>query len=130
MAVAIYDGKCLICNQSRRLYTRLDWFKRIEWLDLHQWDEVSRRYPQVTYEACMGQMHLVTPDGKLLGGFKAARRTMRDLPLLWPAWALLYVPGIDWLGDKTYRFIARHRYRINKLFGVDICEDGVCKLPS
>lgn len=130
MTVAIYDGNCVICNQSRRFYTALDWFRRIEWLDLHNWDAVSRRYPTLTYEACMGQMHLVTPEGTLLGGFPAARRTMRDLPLLFPVWALLHLPGMNWLGDKVYRFIARYRYRVNKFFGVDICDDGVCKLPS
>lgn len=130
MTVAIYDGKCVICNQSRRIYTALDWFRQIEWLDLHNWDEVSRRYPSLSYDTCMGQMHLVTPDGQLLGGFPAARRTMRDLPLLVPVWLLLHLPGMNWLGDKVYRFIARNRYRVNQFFGVDICEDGVCKLPS
>lgn len=130
MVTAIYDGNCVICNQTRRIYTALDWFKRIEFLDVHNWNEVSRRYPTLDYSAAMGQMHLVTDDGQLIGGFVAARRMMREVPIGFPFWLILHIPGMSWLGDRVYKLIARNRYRINKLVGAPICEDGTCKIHS
>jgi hypothetical protein len=39
------------------------------------------------------------------------------------------------LGPRVYRFIAEHRYSINRFFGVELqteddCVDGVCKIPQ
>jgi predicted DCC family thiol-disulfide oxidoreductase YuxK len=57
MLTAIYDGKCVLCNQSRRMVRLLDWGKRIEFADLHQAD-TRARFPHVDYELAMGAMHL------------------------------------------------------------------------
>lgn len=130
MTTAIYDGMCVICNQTRRTVKALDWFNRVEFLDLHKWSQVEARYPTLRFEDAMGQIHVVDEDGTLIGGFFGVRRMLRDLPLGYPLWLILHLPGMDWLGQKAYRFIARNRYRINKFFGVDICDNGVCKIPS
>lgn len=128
MTTAIFDGYCVLCKQTKRMVTVLDWFKRVEFLDVHNWNVVESRYPNLDFETAMGQIHVVSPDGKMLGGFDGMRRLLRDLPLTFPLWLLLHLPGMDWLGNKVYRFVARNRYRINKFFGVDICEDGTCKV--
>ena len=130
MVTAIYDGYCVICNQTRRTVIALDWLHRVEFLNIHNWNEVNQRYPTLDYEVAMGQMHLVTPDGQLIGGFPAVRRMLRELPLGYPMWLLLQLPGMGILGDKVYKFIARHRYRINRLFGMPVCEDGTCKIHT
>lgn len=128
MTTAIYDGQCVLCRQSKRIITALDWLKRVEFLDLHNWNTVEARYPTLDYEAAMGQMHVVTPDGQLMGGFAGIRRLLRDLPLGFPFWLLLHLPGVNWLGERIYRLVARNRYRINRFFGAPVCEDGTCKV--
>lgn len=136
MLTAIYDGRCVICNTTRRIVTALDWFKRVEWLDLHQRAEVERRFPAVDFAASMGEIHVVDGWQRVYPGFYGTRRMLRELPLGLPLWALLHVPGVgDWLGPRLYRFIARHRYAINRLLGVDLsdqqdCTDSVCKLTQ
>lgn len=135
--VAIFDGRCVICNTTRRLVQLLDWFKRVEFLDLHQRNEVSQRYPWLDQEAAMGQIHVVADADQVYEGFAGTRRMLRDLPLGLPLWALLHLPIIgNWLGPQLYKFIARNRYAINRLLGVkleqeaDDCVDGVCKIPQ
>lgn len=130
MVTVLYDGQCVLCNQTRRTVMALDWLKRVEFLDIQQWDAVYKRYPQLDYEVAMRQMHTATPDGQLIGGFEGMRRLLRELPLGAPLWLLLHLPSMNWLGPRVYRFIARHRYRINRFFGVEVCEDGACKLPQ
>lgn len=135
MLVAIYDGHCVICNTTRRIVTALDWFKRVEFVDLHNHDEVSLRFPQVDHERAMGEIHVI--DGvRVFAGFQGTRRMLRALPLGLPLWALLRLPIIgDWIGPRVYRFIARHRYAINRMLGVDLnqtaenCDNNVCKIP-
>jgi len=127
MVTAIYDGQCVICRQSKRLIEALDWRRRVLFLDLHRWDDVQRLVPTLDYPTAMGQMHVLAPDG-LYGGFAATRRALKELPLGYPVWLALCLPGMAWLGERAYRFIARHRYRVNRWFGAPVCEDGVCKL--
>lgn len=129
MITVLYDGQCVICNQTRRTITALDWLNRVEWLDVHRWAEVERRAPGLDYETAMGQVHVLTPDGRLVGGFEGTRAMLRHVPLGVPLWLLLSLPGIrNGLGPLVYRFIARHRYRINRLFGMPICDDGSCRV--
>ena len=127
-ATMIYDGTCVLCQQTRRMIRALDWLGRVEFLDLHDWEIVSARYPDLDYETAMGQIHVVGADGRLIGGFWGLRRALRELPLGVPFWALLHLPGMNWLGPKVYALVARNRYRINKFFGVEVCEAGVCKI--
>jgi predicted DCC family thiol-disulfide oxidoreductase YuxK len=128
MTTAIYDSRCVLCQQTRRTVKALDWLKRVEFLDIHEWETVVARVPDLEYEAAMGQIHVLADNGDLLGGFPAMRRLLRDLPLGVPFWLMFHLPGMNWLGPKVYAFIARHRYRINRFFGVDICDDGVCQV--
>ena len=131
MTTAIYDGFCLICNQTRRTVMALDWFNRVEWLDLHNQEVVEERYPWLTYEQAMGAIHVVDSEDEIYAAYFAVRRMMRDLPLGLPIWAVLHIPGMDWIGQRVYMWIARNRYKINKFFGVELdeCVDGYCKLP-
>jgi len=130
MTTAIYDGNCVICQQTRRVVRALDWLHRVEFLDVQQWDKVYSRYPQVDYNAAMGAMHVMTDDGQMMAGFFGVRRLLRELPLGYPLWLLLHLPGMSWLGSKVYAFIASHRYQINKLVGASVCENGTCKVHS
>lgn len=130
MITVLYDGYCVICKQTKRTIQALDWLNRVEFLDIHGWNEVEARYPSLDFETAMGQMHTVTPDGNLIGGFGGMRRILRELPLGVPLWLILHLPGANWLGPKIYRFVARNRYRINKFFGVDICENSTCKVHN
>jgi predicted DCC family thiol-disulfide oxidoreductase YuxK len=128
VTTAIYDGYCVLCQQTRKIVQALDWLKRVEFLDIHNWNDVSSRYPSLDFETAMGQMHVVEPDGNMYGGFEGVRRLLRELPLTFPIWLLLQIPGMKWVGDKVYGFIARNRYRINKALGASVCENGACKV--
>lgn len=130
MVTAIFDGYCVICQQTRRTVRALDWLKRVEFLDLHDSTALAARYPELDFEQLMGQIHVVD-GGRVYAGFQGTRRMLRELPLGFPFWLLLHLPGMNWLGERVYRFIARNRYRINRAFGVELpdCVDGVCKIP-
>ena len=80
----------------------------------------------------MGEIHVVESSGKVHAGYFGTRRMMRDVPLLFPIWLLTHIPGANWVGQRIYRWVARNRYQINRMFGVELpeCVDGVCKIPQ
>lgn len=134
MITALFDGHCVICQSTRRIIKSLDWFNQVEFLDLHNKPLVETRYPQLDHESMMGEIHVVADD-TIYAGFAATRRMLKAVPLGFPIWLILQLPGMNWLGPKIYRFIATNRYAINRLFGVDLstdddCVDGVCKIPQ
>ena len=132
MLTALYDSHCILCQQTRRMIMTFDWLHHIEFLDLHETDVVERRFPELDPVALMGEIHVIEESGAVRSGFQGMRRMLRELPLGVPMWLVLLLPGMNWLGPRVYGLVARHRYRINRLFGIDLatCTDGACKLPS
>ena len=135
MVTALFDGRCVICQTTRRIVEALDWFNRVEFVDLHNTELVEARYPDFDHSAMMGEIHVVAGD-KVYAGFDGVRRMLRETPLGFPAWLIFSLPGMGWLGPRVYRFIAEHRYAVNRFFGVELteeednCMDGVCKIPQ
>ncbi len=126
--VVLYDGHCVLCRQSIRLLRWTDWLRRIEPLDAQNQPQVRERYPDLTHEELMGAIHAITADERVLVGFFAMRYLARFVPLMWPMLPLLYLPGMNWLGPRLYRWVARRRYAINRLFGGHTCENDVCQM--
>ncbi|MCU0514563.1 MAG: DUF393 domain-containing protein [Anaerolineae bacterium] len=135
MITALFDGRCLICQMTRRVVQRLDWRGRVEFIDLHEAERLAARYPWLDRQALAGEIHVLEAGGRVFAGFDGTRRMLRELPLLFPLWLLLHLPGMRGVGVRVYRWIARHRYAVNRFFGVqltpaDDCVDGVCKVPQ
>lgn len=126
---AIFDGQCVICQGTRRVVRTLDWFQRVEFLDLHQAATITARFPALDHAAAMGEIHVYDRAGGEFAGFLGTRRLLKALPLTYPVWLLLQLPGMTWLGARVYRWIARNRYAVNRLFGVELAPcDDVCKV--
>ena len=130
MLTALYDGNCLICRSTCDTMRRLDWLKRIEFIDLHEDAAWRGRFPQLALERLMAEIHVVDEAGRVFAGFAGSRRMLREVPLGLPLWLLLQAPGMARAGQRVYRFIARRRYRLNALLGNEgfDCPDGGCEM--
>lgn len=122
--VLLYDGLCPLCRRSVAILRRLDWLRRIDYQDARQADRLPRTEPPLDPQRLLEEMHLVAGAGRsVYHGFGAFRWLAWRLPLLWLVVPLLYVPGVPWLGQRVYLWIARHRFQLIP------CGDGVCHLP-
>ena len=132
MLTALFDGNCIVCQSTRRTITALDWRHRVNFVDFHDRDAWQSQYPQLNIKDMMGEIHVIDEDDNVYTGIYATRRMLRELPLGWPLWLLLHLPGMETLGAALYRFVARRRYRINRLFGKPLpgCDHGGCKYPG
>ena len=128
MPRALFDGHCFICRSSRSVIQSLDWMNRVEFIDLHDPETLSR-CPELDDAWLMGEIH-VLDGGSLHVGYDGIRRLLKEVPLGIPIWLLLGLPGMDRIGRRVYRFIVRRRYSINRLVGgMPSCADGSCKMP-
>jgi predicted DCC family thiol-disulfide oxidoreductase YuxK len=126
-AHVLYDGLCPLCLKSVALLKRLDWFKRVDYVNAREPDQVQRvqpaGLPPLEPKSLLQEMHLLTSTGgHVYHGFQAFRWMAWRLPLLWPLAPFLYVPGVPWLGQKLYLWVARNRFRLVP------CHGGVCSI--
>ena len=108
--VMLFDGSCGLCQRTVQMVRRLDILNRIDVLDVARgWPAVAARHPGLSREACLDEMHVMTPRGRVELGFAAYRAMARAIPAAWPILPLFYVPGVSWVGDRVYRAVARRR---------------------
>jgi predicted DCC family thiol-disulfide oxidoreductase YuxK/protein-S-isoprenylcysteine O-methyltransferase Ste14 len=126
--VVLFDGHCKFCAVGARQLVNLGQPGTLQ-LDNFQEPAVLDQFPGFSYEGCMKQMYLVTPEGRVFAGFEAAVRAVATRPLLgWIAFAY-YLPGVRFFSDMIYAMIARNRYRImGKALEAGECESGSCAL--
>src|SRR5207253_1824328 len=91
--VLIYDGLCRFCTAGAHRFVR--WMGRVEveLLDFQKPGALDR-FPGLSHDVCMTAMQLVTPEGRVYGGFEAAARAFATRRVVgWVAY-LYYVPGL------------------------------------
>ena len=107
----IYDGACGLCRPTVAVLRRLDLRRRVEFLDVHRdWPAIHERFPQLSREACLTDMHGIDRADRLFAGFDTYRALAHVLPLGWIVLPLLYVPPVPWFGRRVYRRIADRRH--------------------
>ena len=123
-AVVLYDGLCPFCQRAVRLLKRLDWLRQTHCQDCRDTAHLPPCAEPLEPKKLLEQMHVVTPDRKhALAGYRAVRWMAWRMPLTLPIAPLLYVPGVPWLGNKLYLWVAKNRYDLVP------CDDGGCRLP-
>lgn len=117
--VVLYDDQCPMCSAQMRFLKRRDGRGKFRFVGRTELEaaEIAKSAPEVTPEALQTAMHVVAGDGRVFAGPRAVRRIAGQLPLLWPLWLLLWIPGALWVAGILYRFVARRRLVISKLFG-------------
>ncbi len=124
-AILLFDGQCPLCQRSVRILKRLDWFKKIHYQDARQVGQIPPTNPPLDPQRLLEEMHLVPAAGRpIYHGFGAFRWLAWQMPLLWIIAPLLYIPGVPWLGNKIYLWVARNRFKLVP------CKDDVCQLPN
>lgn len=111
--VLIYDGDCGLCLKSVRVLQRAGVRNAFDYL-LFQYASSLVLAHGLDRQRLEQELHLITPEGKVLRGFFAVRRACWATPLLWPVALVLSVPGMSWPGRLAYRLVATNRRRLSQ----------------
>ncbi len=124
----LYDAECPLCRLEARWMSRLNKAGRLALEDISAPHFDPSAYG-TTLDTLMGSLHGVFPDGRQTIGMETFRQAYRALGLGWllapTGWPLLRP-----VFDAQYRFFAKHRVRLGRLFGRS-CETDRCvvKVP-
>jgi predicted DCC family thiol-disulfide oxidoreductase YuxK len=119
--ILIYDGHCIFCTaQAQRLQKQAG--GRLT-LESFQEKGVLERYPSLTHQACMKEIKLVEPDGKIYGGAQAIFRALRTHPIYRFVTWVYDIPLIRQIINLGYRWVAKNRYLFG---GRKDCPEGSC----
>lgn len=119
--VVLYDGDCAFCQRSVRILKSLDWLGRLAFQSARDTDKLPETTVPLDHQKLIEEMHVVTPGrDRAYAGFSAFRWMAWRLPLTALIAPLLYIPGVLWVGNRVYRFIARNRFKLVP------CADGGC----
>lgn len=121
----LIDGDCPLCKVEADLLRKLDRGRgRLDLIDIADPRFDAGRFG-TTFEAVMGHIHGVLPDGSLVTGMEVFRRAYAAVGLgwtfHWTGW-----PVFRWLSDRAYGFFARYRLAIT---GRRDCGER-CRIPG
>jgi predicted DCC family thiol-disulfide oxidoreductase YuxK len=110
--VVVYDGSCGLCRRTMAVLRAVDVFECLEIHDaVADWDVLHRRFPHLSPDACLRDMHvLICDDGRVRVGYAGYRALAAGLPLAWVVLPFLYLPGARLIGDRIYRRVAARRH--------------------
>lgn len=119
-----YDGHCRLCTDSKRTMEQMDTSVELAFVNVQDWSQMQH-YPQIDPVAALGQMHVITPDGVVHGGYDGLVALMPAFPTLRMFHPLATGPLARQIGKRLYAVLARNRYKIAGSTG---CAGGACKL--
>ncbi len=110
----LYDGLCLLCGKAKKIISLLDWFRVIKTVNAYDEKSLAQIPTNISnLNSLLSEIHLLDKNGMTYTGFYAVRKIGLKLPLTAPFALLLYLPGINLLGEKVYAYIAKNRRRLN-----------------
>ncbi len=108
----VYDSRCNLCTTFAQLLQQFDREKIFAYIPMQ--DEATLANYGIATTDCEAGMILIDPNqpAKRWQGSEAAEEIARLLPLGEPFIAAYRaIPGMKWLGDRTYEQIRDNRYQ-------------------
>ncbi len=105
----VFDGHCGFCKRVVVALRGLDWARRLCFLSFRDWERVHAKHPQLDFDECERDLHVVDRNAKLAAGISAYHLIAWRVPLLWPMALALHVEPIRRLAARSYRSLADSR---------------------
>ncbi len=104
--LVIYDNTCNFCAGAKNILSKID--EKTEWIGI---DKFSNKKLRIKKENLSREIHLIC-NGRIYRGYYALKEISRKNLFLFVFYAVSLIPGIDFMGNKIYGVIARHRHKL------------------
>ena len=121
--VLYYDGECGFCTLSVRVLAFADFFRVVKWTAYQEladppegltWEDLDAAAYLEFRKGSFGSGGNLEEGRRLFRGFYAFRMLTLRLPPLTPWALLLWLPGVNRVGEWAYQWVAANRYRISR----------------
>ena len=113
----LYDADCGVCRLTARALMRLDWGRSLDLVPLQSFVAA----PGPSQADLLEALHVRGASGRWSRGGAASLQIASAIPLLVPLAIAGRLPGMGWLAERAYRFVAGHRQAISGLLDLDRC---------
>ena len=113
-----YDNECPLCIRAKIIIEHFDSRKRIAFLPI-QLNRDDPRISGISEEKLYANIYSFDNNDVLYEGIETYIKVFKRVPAFYIFGLLLSVPGIHYLGNKVYQFVANNRV-------VDRCTDENC----
>jgi glyoxylase-like metal-dependent hydrolase (beta-lactamase superfamily II)/predicted DCC family thiol-disulfide oxidoreductase YuxK len=117
----LYDDQCEVCQAFASWLKLLDRKGRTVCVPIDP-STLPAIHASLELHACLRQLHVVTPDGRIYAGWDAVAFLARLFPSTWIIGAAGSVPPFSWLARLLYGYLAQNRYAVSK------CRGGACRM--
>ena len=108
----LYDGECPLCLREVSFLSKKDAGRGlVSFVDIEDDDYNPQENGGVSFEAAMGRIHAVLPDGTVITNVEVFRQVYEVLGIGW-IYAVTKLPVIGFLVDKLYEIWADWRLRL------------------
>jgi predicted DCC family thiol-disulfide oxidoreductase YuxK len=126
LPVVLYDGACVFCTAQAERVKRISGGR----IAVRPLQEALADVPWVDPDEAIQALHLVDLDGRSYAGAAAVVRLLRlTRPVLGVLVLPYHLPGVRWLAERAYAFVANRRYAIAGRTDPDACATGACGVP-
>ncbi len=111
--IIVYDGRCNLCVSLVQLLERLEQGRLFRYVPMQDIETLA--HWQITAQDCEAGMIVLESDApeQRWQGSAAAEKIATLLPAGAPLIAAYRsLPGLKWLGDRTYEQVRDHRYQL------------------
>jgi len=122
----LYDADCGVCRLTALALRRLDWGHRLDLVPLQSF----ATSPGPSRAELLDALHARDAFGRWTHGGAAALRIAAAIPLLLPLSIAGRLPGMTWVAERAYRFVASRRQVISGLLDLDRCALELRPRPS
>ncbi|MBI2877727.1 MAG: DUF393 domain-containing protein [Candidatus Tectomicrobia bacterium] len=109
----IYDDHCGICRSFVSWVRFLDKDHQVDCLPIDP-SRLKNLPRSLDLEACLRELHVLTPAGDLYTGWDGVALLARLFPETWPVGALGSVEPFRWVGQMLYRWVSTNRYLLSR----------------
>lgn len=104
-----FDGGCPHCRRGVRHYERLDWARRVRWVDLIENPTALAPYG-IDFPTALARLHVLDRNARMVSGIDAFSAIWAELPYYRILAKILRIPSLRYLAERFYRLMTRGRY--------------------
>ena len=104
-----YDVECPLCNKVVVIIKHFDIFNAVECITVQGNFQNDAALQNIDEETLLINIHGVTHKGKVSVGFWAYVQLFKAMGYTYPLGLIISLPGISFLGQKIYKFVAGNR---------------------
>jgi|SRR3989338_5543687 len=106
--IVAYDNTCEFCTSAKLDMEMIDRKKELKWVGISNFN--YKKY-KLKKQDLLKEMYLID-NKKVYKGYYAWKQIAKKNPLIHPMYLVSLIHGVDFVGNKMYKIIAKHGHKL------------------